>query len=514
LSQPGAPEVFKIVSDVDGQERLLVWESEKPENRLCYDSPLIGFDPNGPLRIESVEYSLLVAEKGRTIAFYEGLSLVPEHPRYGPNILSPTIISKDHAARGMIPAAPQPIVIEELRSLDGLNKSRPEFLTSLAMDSGQIRKAANLANGTDGLSLLRADDFIGQEASFMDSEEESRAKLRGIRALSTIDEISIVAVPDIHIQPKPLLKTSPRKPCKPDPCLHSDYAPPAEPAQPAEPELPPVFPEQDIYRVQAALVQHCEEQRDRIALLDPPLSAALDDLLGVSAIQAWRSRFDSKYAALYHPWLRIVDPLQSASSLTRDLPPCGHVAGQYARNDLETGVHKAPANKPIEWASGVTLTMHDAVHGMLNIAGINVLRTLPGRGIRILGARTLSSDPDWRYVNVRRLLMMIEKAIDYATQWATFEPNNLYTRAKITLSLTSFLEALWRQGALVGAERKEAFFVKCDEENNPPRERDNGRLLAEIGVAPSKPWEFIVIRIGRAGNALEMSEYSLSKGGI
>jgi phage tail sheath protein FI len=243
-------------------------------------------------------------------------------------------------------------------------------------------------------------------------------------------------------------------------------------------------------------------------VLDPPFAAARDDKLGVGAARAWRSRFDSKYAAFYYPWLRVVDPLRSATSITRDIPPSGHVAGQYAQTDFQFGVHKAPANAPLVWTQDVTVVVNDAIHGVLNQLGINAIRPLPGRGIRIFGARTVSSDPDWRFVNVRRLLMMIEKAIDVATRWAVFEPNDMLTRAKLHLVLTSFLLSLWQRGALMGASASEAFFVKCDEENNPPSERDQGRLLAEVGVAPAHPFEFIVLRVGRAQNQFEITEAS------
>ena len=199
--------------------------------------------------------------------------------------------------------------------------------------------------------------------------------------------------------------------------------------------------------------------------------------------------------------------------MTRDIPPSGHVAGQCARTDIEVGVHKAPANDPLSWVQDVTVVIGDALHAILNPSGINVVRPLSGRGIRIMGARTVSSDPSWRYVNVRRLMMMIEKAIDVATQWAAFEPNDFYTRGKLVLALSSFLIALWQRGALAGKSIEEAFFVKCDETNNPPAERENGRLFADVGVAPSNPFEFIVLRVGRTNNEFEVTEFPLDAGG-
>jgi phage tail sheath protein FI len=504
LSQSSAPQAWKVVSDVDPIEERLIWMQEKPEFRLPYDSPVEGFDRDRPILIESVEYTLVVREVGNPIAIYEGLSLVPEHDNYGPGVLAPFVIPTDVQTQQTLPPVALPIVIEELRTLP-LQVVEPIHLPPDA--------TIPLDDGVDGLTLLTTYDFIGEDISPLDSDELKEQKRRGIRVLESVEEVSIVAVPDIQIIPVSIPAKAPRPPCIPDPCLPQESIPPATPRTPAEVELPPVFSEEDLYRVQAALVQHCEELRDRIALLDPPFSTSQDNELGVGAVRAWRSRFDSKYAAFYYPWLRVVDPLRSVTAITRDIPPCGHVAGQYARTDFEVGVHKAPANSPLVWTQDVTVPVNDAVHGVLNPLGINVIRVLPGRGIRIFGARTASSDPGWRYVNVRRLMMMIEKAVYLSTQWAVFEPNDVYTRAKLQLSLTSFLIALWQQGALVGSTTQEAFFVKCDEENNPARERDNGRLLAEVGVAPSNPFEFIVVRVGRADNEFEISELSMSRGG-
>jgi len=148
----------------------------------------------------------------------------------------------------------------------------------------------------------------------------------------------------------------------------------------------------------------------------------------------------------------------------------------------------------------------EEAHGVLNPIGDNVIRPVAGRGIRVLGARTTGSDASWRYVNVRRLLMMIAKAIDASVQWAVFEPNDALTRAKLRMSLDGFLRALWEQGALAGTSAADAFRVRCDEGNNPPDERDLGRLLAEVRVAPAQPLEFVVLRVGRAGNEFEVTE--------
>ena len=163
----------------------------------------------------------------------------------------------------------------------------------------------------------------------------------------------------------------------------------------------------------------------------------------------------------------------------------------------------------MQWVQASSVAVSDNQHEVLAQTGINAVREYLGRGVRVMGAKTLSSDPDWRYINVRRLLLMIRKAVDVSTQWAVFEPNDDNTRNKLSMALRGFLTAIWQQGALVGATAEEAFFVKCDRENNPPEQRANGQLLAHVGVAPSQPLEFIVLRIGREGNTLEISESGL-----
>jgi phage tail sheath protein FI len=548
LSQNVNNPMYKVVSDVDAIGRRLLWIHPKPEAILPYDSALdsvaSGFDLTQPILVESVEYTVWVRELGRLIRVYEGLSLVPEHPRYGPRILAPVFFKREgsvpvnvpkeltpmeiqlHGAVQELLSAPEPIVIEELRWGDpadaqGWTKWKEDWANNGAQPLAALWDATTataqplsggmqvlLTGGADGLAQLSAYDFIGEEVDPFDSDTTKRRKTRGLRALEEVNEVAVVAIPDIHIQPKATPRYSPPPPCIPDPCLPPGPPPPAAPREAAVGDLPPVFSEGAVFQVQAALIQHCEKLRDRIALLDPPFAAARDDKLGVSAIQAWRSRFDSQYAALYYPWLRVVDPLRSPAALTRDIPPSGHIAGQYAQSDFQFGVHKAPANTPLVWAQDVTVAVNDTVHGVLNPLGINAIRPLAGRGLRMFGARTVSSDADWRFVNVRRLMMMIEKAIDVAVQWAAFEPNHTLTRTKLQLTLTSFLLSLWERGALMGAAANEAFFVKCDEENNPPADRDQGRLTAVVGVAPSQPFEFILVRVGREQNQFEIAETS------
>lgn len=375
-----------------------------------------------------------------------------------------------------------------------------------------VEDATPLSGGQEGLRLLTAYDFVGEPVDPLDSDLVKKSKTRGLRALEPVDEVSILAVPDINIQPVLIPPTEPLPPCIPDPCLPTSVSPVAPAPSPPDIELPPTFSDADIYRVQAAMVEQCEQTKSRVALLEPPVSAVRDERLGISAVQSWRNQFDSKYAAFYFPWLRVVDPLRSTVAVTRDIPPSGHVAGQYARTDIEIGVHKAPANAPLAWIQDVTIPVNNAQHGVLNPLGINAIRPLPGRGIRIFGARTVSSDSDWRYISVRRLMIMIEKAIYLSTQWAVFEPNDEFTQAKLRLSLTSFLLALWQKGALAGSTADAAFFVRCDQTTNPASQRADGQLVALVGIAPVNPFEFVVVRVGRTENQFEIAEQNSGTG--
>ena len=177
-----------------------------------------------------------------------------------------------------------------------------------------------------------------------------------------------------------------------------------------------------------------------------------------------------------------------------------------AATDLRRGVHVAPANFPLQWIQSLSMTIDDERHGLLNSLGINVLRAEAGRGLRLLGARTVCADTDWRFVNVRRLMSMIEEAIDVSIQWAVFEPNDWRTRAKLGLVIGSFLQALYDRGAMVGSAPEQAFFVRCDDANNPPSLRDRGELRIDVGVAPTSPFEFIVLRVGRDANGFAIHE--------
>ncbi|MGB8647432.1 MAG: phage tail sheath subtilisin-like domain-containing protein [Anaerolineae bacterium] len=256
-----------------------------------------------------------------------------------------------------------------------------------------------------------------------------------------------------------------------------------------------VATEMDVKAVQTAIINHCEMMKDRFAIIDTPLGLSPQDAI------AWRKdkmNFDTKYAALYYPWVNVDGQL---------VPPSGYVAGVYARVDAERGVHKAPANEIVRGVIGLEKNVTRNEQDLLNPIGVNCIRSFPGQGIRIWGARTLSSDASWRYINVRRLFSNVEESILGGTNWIVFEPNDAILWGKINRDIRAFLNVVWREGALFGATPDEAFFVKCDAENNPPELRDLGYCIIEVGMAPVKPAEFVVFKISQkkdgAGGASE-----------
>lgn len=288
-----------------------------------------------------------------------------------------------------------------------------------------------LSGGDDALGSLSTDDFVGVDGG--------SGKRTGIQSLEDIDEVSLCFVPGMWAS-----------------------------------------------SIQSALIQHCEVLKDRFAILDP------QDGLSVEGIRTFREPLDTKYAALYYPWIEVRDP-----SVKRNVQVCpsGHMAGVYARVDVERGVHKAPANEVIRGITKIAQDVTKREQDMLNPKNINVLRFFPGRGNRIWGARVVSSDPSWKYINVRRLFIYVEESIDEGTQWVVFEPNDEPLWARVRQTITNFLTSTWRSGALQGAKPDEAFFVRCDHSTMTQDDIDNGRLICLIGIAPVKPAEFVIFRI-------------------
>jgi phage tail sheath protein FI len=320
-----------------------------------------------------------------------------------------------------------------------------ELAASAALEPVANGKKQLVAPAPAAVEGVGADDYVGDVA-----------QRTGFSGLEAIEDVTIVAVPD----------------------LMSAY-------QQGAIDL------ETVHSVQHAVITHCELMGNRMAIIDPPPA------LNAQQVKDWRMNqagYDSKYAALYWPWAKTFDPASGRNIL---VPPSGHAAGIWARTDESRGVHKAPANEVVRGAIALETQITKAEHDLLNPIGVNCLRSFPGRGIRIWGARTLSSDPAWRYVNVRRLFNYMEESILGGTQWVVFEPNDDALWARIRRTISSFLINEWRKGALFGLTADEAFFVKCDRETNPAEAIDAGQVTCQIGIAPVKPAEFVVFQLSQ-----------------
>lgn len=244
--------------------------------------------------------------------------------------------------------------------------------------------------------------------------------------------------------------------------------------------------ENDITGLTDAIVAHCENMGDRFAILQAPQVAG--------AVSDMETPVDSSYAGYYYPWIEVSDPHTNRQKL---VPPGGHVAGVIARSDGTYGVHAAPANEPVRGAVALQHEITKDEQDLLNPKGINCIRSFQGRGIQLWGARTTSSDPSWKYINVRRLFLYVEQSIEEGTEWAVFESNDRDLWARVRQSVENFLTTVWRDGGLQGTTADEAFYVKCGEETMTQDDIDNGRLIVEIGISPVKPAEFVIFRIGQ-----------------
>ena len=236
------------------------------------------------------------------------------------------------------------------------------------------------------------------------------------------------------------------------------------------------------------LIGHAERMRYRIAVLDS------GDGQSIAQVSTMRAGLDSKHAALYYPWVRVLDPITRQEI---NLPPSGFVAGIYARNDVERAVFKAPANEVVTGALGFETMLNRAQQEVLNPLGVNCFRFFEGRGNRLWGARTISSDPEWKYVNLRRYFAYLERSIDRGTQWAVFEPNGEQLWGNVRRTISDFLLNEFQMGALLGDKPDKAYFVKCDRSTMTQNDLDNGRLVVLIGVAALRPAEFVIFRIGQ-----------------
>ncbi len=421
-------------------------------------------DESADIRILTVS---VIFEQSHQELAWEGLSFHAEHSRSlqrqfapQPSANAPPI---DRATELYVPLAFDPknstngaALAETLVGLPAAKRRRgdqsPDPVTvrdnlTDESDDDELRTFhGTLAGGNDG-KWPDADQLAG------DTDATTGLK-SGLAAFEDVEDISIVAVPG------------------------STYS--------AGTDSPRT--DAQIAAIQTALISHCERMRYRIAVMDSKNRQTL------TGVRNYRSQFDSRHAALYYPWVRIVDPVTDQEL---DLPPCGFVAGIYARNDIERGVHKAPANEVARGAIGFEQVINQAQQEALNPEGINCFRFFEGRGFRLWGARTISSDPEWKYVNLRRYFAYVERSIDKSTQWAVFEPNREDLWGKMRRTVEDFLFNEWSSGRLMGEAPEQAYFVRCDRSTMTQNDIDNGRLVCVIGLAALRPAEFVIFRIGQ-----------------
>ncbi len=340
-------------------------------------------------------------------------------------------------------------VLKDLKSTTDLPYNIPQAMTETVLEGGR-----------DGTEYVTAADWIG----FRKGPGEA-AGIWGLEDVS--EEVGLICLPDLHRSGA---------------------------------ESKGFRGEQDVVAVQQAALDFCERFRYCFALIDPPKGLA--PLL----VKEYRDRFDTKYAALYYPWVKVLDPFTPVNGATLTIPPCGHVAGIYAKTDDEVGVHKPPANEVVQDIIALERPIDKDTQDSLYPDSINCIRYFRGRGIRIWGSRTVSSDAQWRHVNVRRMFNMFEKTIEQGMQWAPFEPNNYELWKTIERLVGTFLTDRWREGYMTGGVPEQAFYVKCDEVTNPPEVRDVGEVITEIGIAAVRPLEFIVFRIGERTKDITLEE--------
>ena len=392
------------------------------------------FQPGPTDVIQNVTLRVRVTTDDQTSTTYDGLEMDPRSKRYVGKILQAENPEDENAV----------VWLQWDPAAATGNDKAANLMVALRANTDK-----RLSGGHDGV-VVSADDLAGQDAD----PDDVTKKATGLAALGEIDDIAIVALPD------------------------AGSLDPAECQSAAD-----------------SLITHAEILRYRIAIIDPPPRCSM------TQIRSFRGQFDTEYGALYHPWIEILDPTerpqQGAPPTRLTLPPSGFVAGIYARSDILRGVFKAPANEVVRGLTKFEININKARQDVLNPEGINALRFFEGRGNRVWGARTMSSDPEWKYVNVRRLFIFLEHSIDKGTQWAVFEPNNERLWANIRSTIEDFLLVQWKSGALMGGKPEEAFFVRCDRTTMTQNDLDNGRLVCLIGVAPTYPAEYVIFRIGQ-----------------
>lgn len=453
IRRPSGVEAWAVVESLDALRREVRWTAPVA----------VGVEAV----LEVVVFSISVHERGRLVEHHGGLTQRSSSMALGDALLDAERTLQEQSRRIRL-------VEQALAPTDLPSEGRH-----------------SLMGGTDGLASLLPEHLVGDPESPIPY---------GLATLAEVHEVSLVAVPDAVLQPLVEAEALPEEPPPPPSCdPGSERASARPPPSPGSAfERPPGFARADILSMQRATLEHCRVAADRFALLDAPAPR-----MEVGELLDWRREFDSSYGAAFHPWLTLP---HATGRGTSSVPPSGHVAGAFAWTDLSAGVHAVAANRALSGMAGLTALVDERAQAVLNPVGINCIRSFRGRGIRIFGARTLSSDTPLRYINVRRVLLMLRESLEEQLAWAVFERHTSVLRHKLKIVITGYLRALWVSGALRGDSLDQAFFVRCDESNNPTESVERGELHALLGVAIVRPAEFVLLRLGRTERGLAIEE--------
>ena len=453
-SPPGSGTLYQVQPDVDPVTSEPTWrfvDANGGELRLNALTPNLDPRLGDQVRIVTVTVTVPPSDVNGFTQVWDSVPLDPTHQLAG----LPDGLSRKFA--------PRPSNLAQARTLPIAVTLGDNITTGLDVLAAMFSEGATLRSALDDPASTDADRSIDVEldggndgqrptAGEYEGEADPNSTIKtGLKTFEDIEDISIVAAPGSTFG------------------LENGYR-------------------SDANTIVNLLISHASRMRYRIAVLDS------GDGQSISQVRAMRGKIDSTYAALYYPWVRVLDPV------TREeiyLPPSGFIAGIYARNDINRAVYKAPANEVVNLAIGFEQLLNKAQQDVLNPEGVNCFRFFEGRGFRVWGARTISSDPEWKYVNLRRYFAYLERSIDKGTQWAVFEPNGEALWANIRRTVEDFLLNEWMSGALLGDKPEKAYFVKCDRSTMTQNDLDNGRLICLVGVAPLRPAEFVIFRIGQ-----------------
>ncbi len=463
-SPPGGGNVYRAGREFDPDTERQVWFffNANGDRVLALNQvgPMPGLDPRrgDQVRVVTLLITVFPPDPNNIPVIWDNLALDPNHQQFGAPDAVSAIFGRTPPNRSLERTLPLLITLGDninngLELLTQLNQAS----TSSAKPGGILDELANpdatdasrsfdvmLTGGNDG-ARPGVDEYQGDDSP-------NQQFKTGLKAFEDIEDISIVAAPGATYNFE-----------------NTGYNATAS-------------------TIVGLLISHAERMRYRIAVLDAGNNQT------IAEVRSMRAKLDSKYAALYYPWVRILDPITRREI---HLPPSGFVSGIYARNDVNRAVYKAPANEVVNLAIGFEQLLNKGQQDVLNPEGINCFRYFEGRGFRLWGARTISSDPEWKYVNLRRYFAYVERSIDRGTQWVVFEPNGEALWANVRRTVEDFLLNEWQSGALLGDKPEKAYFVRCDRSTMTQNDLDNGRLICLIGIAPLRPAEFVIFRIGQ-----------------